>query len=87
MWFDKEPISDQNLPYDRFNIYVNKDLVGEKVPLAENNDIHQVENHLEKKGINDFNILIKGGHFVIKANKPSEVETIKALLGSYLVNR
>lgn len=72
---------------DRYDIYVNKDYVGQKMMFAQNEEIYDVEDFLKEQGVNDFQTELDGDHFHFQTDNDAESQAMKEVLGVYLQSR
>ncbi|MEQ6391176.1 hypothetical protein RZN22_17975 [Bacillaceae bacterium S4-13-58] len=70
--------------HDRYDVYVNKSHVGQKVLLTQTEDVTDIKDYLDAKGFNGVEGYLDGDHYVIQTNDPAEAERIKDILSVYL---
>lgn len=76
--------SDMKIAHDRYEVYVNADLVGDKTILTQNEDIFDIEHYLKAQGFEGFSTELDGDHFIIGTENPAEAAAMKKALEVYL---
>ncbi len=71
---------------DRYEIYVNNDLVGNKTLLNQNDTLEDVDDFLKQQGIKNFHSSLEGDHYRIDTSD-EYIDEIKNALSVYLNNR
>jgi hypothetical protein len=70
---------------DRYDIYVNDDLVGQKSLKNQGENLSDIDDFLKQQGITDFTASLDGDHYHIKTNGPNA--EITGALQVYFNNR
>lgn len=71
------------LAHDCYDIYVNRDYVGTKTLIAQNETPKDVESYLKKQGFHNFDASIDAGNILINSSE-QEADNIKRNLNVYL---
>ena len=74
------------IPHDEYRVFVNKDFIGNKVLLAQNEQPGDLEKYLRNKGFEKFTTKLTGNEYVITPNK-DDSNDMKNALQVYLRNR
>ncbi|MFN7252036.1 MAG: hypothetical protein ACK4M9_14745 [Anaerobacillus sp.] len=72
---------------DRYEVFVEGKYVGEKALYAQNEDIHDVADFLEKQGYENVQVELNGDHIIVHADNSGEAEKMRQALEVYLKNR
>jgi hypothetical protein len=72
------------LSHDRYHVFINGDFVGNKVILAQNEDVQDLGSYLQREGFHDFTTKLDGDHFMIEMFGSEQSETAKQQLNTYL---
>lgn len=73
----------EKLYHDSYEVYVNKDYVGRKTLIAQNESVKDIENHLRLEGFRNFNTNLSGNQVLINSST-DEAKDIKRNLSVYL---
>jgi capsule polysaccharide export protein KpsE/RkpR len=84
---DEDNDSETKMNHDRYDIYVNKDYVGQKTVLGQNEDIFDLEDFLKEQGISGFQSELEGDHFHLTSPDDSSATNMKDVLNVYLQSR
>jgi homoserine acetyltransferase len=71
------------LEHDTYRVYVNRDYVGDKTLVAQNEKIEDVEKYLRNKGFDHFSTRLDGNEYVI-SSQGTETMDMKDTLRIYL---
>lgn len=80
-----EDIENSNIKiaHDSYEVYVNRDYVGSKILLTQNEKVNDIDGYLKERGFKNFTSQIDGNSFMIKADN-EEAENIKRNIHVYL---
>jgi hypothetical protein len=81
-----EEQSVSKLAHDSYQVYVNNHYVGNKVLIAQNEKIEDVEKYLKNTGFENFSTKIEGNQYKINS-QGTESEDLRDTLSVYLHNR
>lgn len=79
-----DPEGSLKMPHDTYEVYVNQDFVGQKILLAQNEDIYVVEDFLKERGFQQFTTELNGVQFVVHTKDPFQEKKMKENLDVYL---
>lgn len=83
---DREQNNGTKIGHDSYRVYVNKDYVGDKVLVAQNEKIDDVEKYLKNIGFTNFSTKLDGNSYMINS-EGSETGDMISTLNVYLRNR
>ena len=75
--------NNEKIEHDSYDVYVNKDYVGRKILLTQNESLKDISGYLKRQGFNNFSTEVQGNHVIIKS-EGAEADAIKRNLNVYL---
>jgi hypothetical protein len=79
-------LESNKISHDIYRVFVNSDYVGNKVLLAQNEQIEGLEKYLKSKGFENFSTKLTGNEYVIKPIE-GDSHDMKNVLEVYLQTR
>lgn len=83
---DREQNNGSKIVHDSYKVFVNNDYVGDKVLVAQNEKIEDVEKYLRNTGFDNFSTKLTGNNYSI-SSEGTETADMKTTLSVYLHNR
>lgn len=77
-----DPNGSMKIPHDTYEVYVK--LVGQKILLAQNEDIYVVEEFLKERGFHSFTTELNGDQFVVNTKDSFQEKKMRENLDVYL---
>lgn len=75
---------DTKMNHDSYEVYVNKNYVGNKTLVAQGENIYDVADYLKEQGFDRFNSHLTGNSFSIEVDNREESKKMKETLSAYL---
>lgn len=83
---DREQNNGSKMIHDAYRVYVNNDYVGDKVLVAQNEKVEDVEKYLKNAGFDNFTARLVGNEYIIDS-PGNETADMKTTLAVYFNNR
>jgi hypothetical protein len=83
-FLDFDPENAQKISHDAYEVFVNEQFVGQKIVLAQNEDIFDVEDFLKDRGFHHFTTNLDGDRFSIQTDNTFQEQKMKENLEVYL---
>lgn len=85
MDFFNQSINDTKVRHDRYDVYVNKNYIGQKQLLTAQESVQDIDDFLMNEGYSNFQSYLDGDHYHIRAiDKEQDLTNV---LKVYLQNR
>lgn len=82
--FTNDDNANTKLSHDSYHVFVNGDFVGNKVLVAQSEQVNDVDTYLQHNGFDDFKSKLEGDHLLIEMPDSEQSEAVKKQLNAYL---